>query len=65
VRDFRAGRMIPVLSDVTAAEVLDAPTAVRNLHQELLAIAEAVLPLTEDVLVGGLPTREHRGLALS
>lgn len=27
VRDFRAGRLIPVLSDVTAAEVQDAPEA--------------------------------------
>lgn len=50
VRDFRAGRLIPVLSDVTAAEVLDAPESVRNLHQDLLTIAESVLPVTEEVL---------------
>jgi hypothetical protein len=50
VRDFRAGRLIPVLSDVTAAEVQDAPERVRALHQEILTIVESVLPLTEDAL---------------
>jgi hypothetical protein len=50
VRDFRAGRLIPVLSDVTAAEVRDAPESVRDLHQELLALIDGVLPLTEQVL---------------
>ena len=50
VRDFRAHRLIPVLSDVTAAEVQDAPESVRNLHQELLTMVEAALPVTEEVL---------------
>ena len=50
VRDFRAGRLIPVLSDVTAAEVQDAPESVRDLHQELLTLAEGVLPITEETL---------------
>jgi hypothetical protein len=50
VRDFRAGRLVPVLSDVTAAEVHDAPAAVRDLHEEMLAIVETVLPLTDEVL---------------
>ena len=51
VRDFRAGRLIPVLSDVTSAEVQDAPESVRELHQELVALVEAVLPLTEEALM--------------
>jgi hypothetical protein len=50
VRDFRAGRLIPVLSDVTSAEVRDAPESVRDLHQELLGLVDAVLPLTEEAL---------------
>jgi hypothetical protein len=50
VRDFRAGRLVRVLSDVTAAEVQDAPEAVRNLHQELLAMVESVLAITEETL---------------
>jgi hypothetical protein len=50
VRDFRAGWLIPVLSDVTAAEVRDAPERVRELHQEILTMVETVLPITDDVL---------------
>jgi len=36
VDDFRLGRYIPVISDVTAAEVLPAPSFVRELHAEML-----------------------------
>lgn len=50
IRDFRARRLAPVLSDVTAAEVADAPTRVRDLHQEMLVLAEPVLVLTPSVL---------------
>jgi hypothetical protein len=50
VRDFRAARLIPVLSDVTAAEVQDAPEAVRDIHQELLAMVEGVLAISEQSL---------------
>ena len=50
MRDFRAGRYVPVLSDVTAAEVASAPTPVRDLHQEMLGLAGAVLPVTSTVL---------------
>jgi hypothetical protein len=50
IRDFRAHRLIPVLSDVTAAEVQDAPESVRDLHQELLAMVAVVLPITEEAL---------------
>lgn len=50
IDDFRAGRLMPVLSDVTAAEVLEAPTRVRELHQEILGLAGAVLPITPQVL---------------
>ena len=35
---------------IEAAEVQDAPESVRNLHQELLTLVEAVLPLTEEAL---------------
>jgi hypothetical protein len=50
MRDFRAGRLVPVLSDVTAAEVTSAPESVRELHQEILTLAGAVLPVTSAVL---------------
>ena len=51
MRDFRAGRLVPVLSDVTAAEVASAPAPVRELHQEILGLAGAVLPVTSAVLI--------------
>ena len=50
MRDFRAKRLVPVLSDVTAAEVAGAPVAVRSLHQELLGLSGGVLPVTPAVL---------------
>ena len=50
MRDFRARRLVPVLSDVTAAEVASAPAPVRDLHQEMLALAGTVLPVTSEVL---------------
>ena len=50
MRDFRAGRHVPVLSDVTAAEVASAPAPVRDLHQEMLGLAGAVLPVTSATL---------------
>ena len=50
MRDFRVGRHMPVLSDVTAAEVASAPAAVRDLHQEMLGLAGVVLPMTSAVL---------------
>lgn len=50
MRDFRAGRLVPVLSDVTAAEVGSAPESVRGLHQEMLELAGGVLPVTAEVL---------------
>jgi hypothetical protein len=40
MEDFRAGRFIPLLSDLLAAEIGRAPERVRELHQELLGIAQ-------------------------
>jgi hypothetical protein len=50
MRDFRARRLVPVLSDVTAVEIAAAPAAVRALHQELLGLSGGVLPVTRAVL---------------
>jgi hypothetical protein len=50
IRDFRARRLIPVLSDVTAAEVAEAPPAVRDVHQEMLLFAGRLLPVTPEVM---------------
>ncbi len=48
--DFRAGLYIPVVSDVTAAEVLAAPAFVRNLHVELLTLSAEAIAVTEESL---------------
>lgn len=63
MRDFRAGRLTPVLSDVTAAEVVSAPESVRDLHQEMLALAGTVLPVTPEALglVGKYEARKILG----
>ena len=50
MNDFRAGRLLPVLSDVTAAEAADAPAPVRELHQEMLGLAGSFLTMTPQVL---------------
>jgi hypothetical protein len=50
IGDFRAGRLVPVLSDVTAAEAVDAPVQVRELHQEMLGLAGALLTITPQVV---------------
>ncbi|MEA2239301.1 MAG: hypothetical protein QOC81_4025 [Thermoanaerobaculia bacterium] len=60
VRDFRRGRLIPVLSEVTAAEVAAAPQAVRDLHQKILLLADELLPVTSEVaaLVDGYEAKK-------
>ncbi len=45
-----AGRFVPVLSDVTAAEARSAPEAVWEMHQELLLLAGTALPITPESL---------------
>lgn len=49
-RDFRARHLVPVLSDVTGAEIAGAPEAVRDLHQDLLVLAGEVLRMTPPVV---------------
>jgi hypothetical protein len=60
IGDFRAGRLIPLLSDVTAAEVDAAPLAVRDLHQEMLRLAGGLLAVTPAVvgLVSGYAAKK-------
>jgi hypothetical protein len=40
MEDFRAGRFIPLLSDLLAAEIGRAPERVRDLHGELLGLSQ-------------------------
>jgi hypothetical protein len=48
--DFRAGRLKPVISEIIAAEIADAPPAVRELLVDLLALAPETLDVTPEAL---------------
>jgi len=61
VEDFRQGRFALVLSDVTATEIEPAPRVVRELHSELLSIAE-ILTVTEEASVVLAAYEEHKVL---
>lgn len=61
MHDFRSGRFIPVLSEVTAAEIAGAPEPVRDLHGELIELGADLLPVTSEVLAL-LRAYEGRGI---
>lgn len=48
VGDFRGGRFTALLSAVTAAEVEQAPPAVRQVHDQLIAIGSEVLAVSQE-----------------
>jgi hypothetical protein len=48
--DFRAGRFVPVLSDLLAAELEGAPETVRETHAELLDLAAEFVETGDDAL---------------
>jgi len=50
MKDFAAGTFLPILSDVLAAEVRDAPEAVRQKYEALLDGAHELVLVTEEVL---------------
>ena len=50
MKDFAAGTFVPVLSDVVAAEVEDAPEAVRGQYEILLAGEHEFVLVTEEVI---------------
>ncbi|MCI0422407.1 MAG: hypothetical protein L0312_24825 [Acidobacteria bacterium] len=50
VEDFRRGRFVPLLSAVTAAEVEQAPFAVRQIHDRLIAIGSQLLTVSQEAL---------------
>ena len=63
VEDFRQGRYIAVVSDVTAAEVAPAPDFVKSLHQELLSLRAELIRVDEEAvsLVQGYVERSVLG----
>jgi predicted nucleic acid-binding protein len=50
IEDFRHRRYVPVLSDVTSAEVAPAPRFVQALHQELVALPAEVVSVTNEIV---------------
>ena len=50
LEDFRAGRFVPVLSDLLAAEIGRAPEAVQAVHAELLALSSDRITVTPAAL---------------
>ncbi len=50
MRDFAAGTFLPILSDVVAAEVQDAPEAVRERYKALLGGEHEFVLVTEEVI---------------
>ncbi len=51
MEDFRQRRFRPVLSEVTAAEVLRAPDPVRDLHAEIMDLGAEILPVSREALM--------------
>ncbi|MDQ2996092.1 MAG: hypothetical protein M3R61_03410 [Chloroflexota bacterium] len=50
LRDFRLGRLQPIVSDVVAAEINTAPTNVQQVYAELLTLHAEIVSTTEPVL---------------
>jgi predicted nucleic acid-binding protein len=50
MKDFAAGTFIPILSDVVAAEIQDAPAAVRQKYELLLSSKHELVLVTEEVI---------------
>lgn len=49
IQEFRLGVFKPILSETLAAEVLRAPSAVRDIYTELLTLDHELLEVTEEV----------------
>jgi hypothetical protein len=50
IQDFAAGTFLPVLSDVLAAEIQDAPEDVRRKYEELVRGKHELVVVTEEVI---------------
>lgn len=50
MKDFATGAFVPILSDVVAAEVKDAPVPVRQMYEELLHSEHEFVLVNEEVV---------------
>ena len=59
MEDFRAGRLSPVISEITTAEVTDAPAEVRELVADLLALEPEIISITSEALALADAYQQH------
>ena len=57
--DFRASLLKPVISEIVAAEVADAPTAIRDLFRDLMALNPEMIATTPEALALADAYQEH------
>jgi len=50
IADFRNGTFQPLLSEVIAAEIEEAPENVQNIYAELVSLSADILPVSESAL---------------
>jgi hypothetical protein len=62
VEDFRAGRFLPVVSELVATELDSAPEAVRAKFEEILQLGPEFLEVSEEALALTVAYAEHGAL---
>lgn len=50
MEDFRQQRLVPVISDVVAAEIADAPALVQNLYTEIMPHAQEIIGVSPEAI---------------
>lgn len=51
INDFKNSLFIPVLSEVTSAEILEAPENVRNIYLKLIKYGAELIEISEDAII--------------
>jgi predicted nucleic acid-binding protein len=51
MNDFRQQRYMPILSDLTAAEIAPAPSFVQSVHEELLSLKAEVVSVSDETIL--------------
>jgi hypothetical protein len=59
IDDFRTGRLKPVISEITTAEITDAPAEVQELSADLLALKPEIIVITSEALALADAYQEH------
>ena len=48
LKDFKKGLFIPAISEITQAEILDAPDNVKEIYEEFLQAGSQILPISNE-----------------